>query len=369
MRRPAKIGIGTGRQALAACLAVLAFAAPSRAGEMVLSQFVFRDMDRDGTYDLGEPPIAGVPVRLTRPNAPPVVIETNLAGFANFVMSPDGGADIPGPGELSFEVLPPEGLAASKDAQPFSTTIRALPAAPGGMVAGETPPFVGLSPRLILSIGATPDDRVVCIGPNGTEQPAVGQGPHRHCDVAPGSWRIVWTSDTGAATRDLDVGQWPLRVPRPTRMPDGAEGEPVTVSFDDLISSNNLIEVPAGVAGMVWQNFVATHRMYYQGAGYINGTTSGEYSAYNSSGHVATMRSDTPYDLVSVNLTLAWPAGLGGDIRVEALRDGEVVAHDAFRGSVYSPTRFAPDWRAITELRIYHETYWQVVIDDLVIAR
>lgn len=336
---------------------------------MVLSQFVFRDMDRDGTYDLGEPPIAGVPVRLIRPDAQPVVVETNLAGFANFVMSPDGGADIPGPGEVTFEVLPPDGLDLSLARPPFTATIRSLPAAPGGMVADATPPFIGLMPELTLSIGAREEDRVVCVDQDGTEWAAHGDGPHRTCDVSPGSWRILWTSDTDEVTRELDIGQWPLRVPRPVERTDGAQGTPVTVGFDDLISSNNLIEVPAGVAGMVWQNFVATHRMYYQGAGYINGTTSGEFSAYNSSGHVATMRSDRPFDLISVNLTLAWPAGLGGDIRVEALRDGEVVARDAFRGSVFAPMRFEPDWHGITELRIHHETYWQIVIDDLVIAR
>jgi hypothetical protein len=341
---------------------------PATSGEMVLSQFVFRDIDRDGVYDLGEPPIAGVPVRLTQVGTAPAIAETNLAGFANFVMSP-GTGQISEPGDIEIEVLPPVDLLPVAGPSRFSTSVRAFAAAPAGLIADETPPFVGLAPRLTLSIGAQESDIVTCIADNGIEVSATGVGQYRHCAVRSGRWSVRWDGDAGTAIRNVVVDGWPLRVPKPVEPHRDTSSTEVLVGFDDLISSNNLIEVPAGVAGMRWRNFVASHRMFYEGAGYVNGTTSGEYSAYNSSGHKAIMWSDTPFDFIAANLTIAWPAGLDGEIRVEALRDGRVVAEDAFQGSRFSPVRFAPDWQGITELRIWHQTYWQVVIDDLVVSR
>lgn len=350
------------------CLSAIATATtmpvPLTAGEMVLSQFVFRDIDRDGVYELGEPPISGVPVRLTRPGAEPVIVETNLAGFANFLMSP-GRGHISGPGEISIEVLLPTELMYPVDPIPYSTQILALPAAPGGLVAEETPPFVGLAPRLGLSIAADANDEVTCTSQEGIEWQAIEASDGRHCPVSPGRWTVRWRNRAEIKKVQVEVDHWPLRVPKPIEdaIPSG---EPLTIiDFDDLITSNTLVEVPTGVADMHWQNFVATHRMYYEGAGYINGTTSGEFAAYTSSGHTARMWSDSPFDLVSVNLTIAWPAGLDAQIVVEAFRNGVLVSEDRFRGSHISPKRFAPNWSGITELRIWHESYWQVVIDDL----
>lgn len=349
----------------ALCLLLSARAvAPAQAGEMVLSQFVYRDINRNGIYDMGEPPVSGVPVRLTRAGQAPIRVATNLAGFANFVMSPEVGM-IPAPGAIGMEVLPPDDMVLSETDGRHVTTIHSLPTAPGGLVAGETPPFVGLAPKLGLSIAARPGEAVTCIS-DGIEWAALGEGDTRYCPAGPGRWTVRWADGT---EREIDLGDWPIRLPRPAPdMTGPPHGSPVTITFDDLITSNNLMEVPKGVGGMTWRNFVATHRMYYEGAGYINGTTSGEFAAYNSSGHTAVMSSDTPFDLREVKLTVAWPDGLTAPIRVEAYRNGRRVAQDRFYGSQFSPVVFAPDWVGIDELRILHEAYWQVVIDDIVIS-
>ncbi len=346
----------------------LALALPSgraAAGDMVLSQFVYRDVDRDGIYELGEPPMAGVPVRLTRDGHEPVVVATNLAGFANFVMSPGTGM-IPGPGDVRIEVIEPEEFTIPGGSAPHDTTIRSLPDAPAGLVAASTPPFVGLAPKLGISIAAAPGEEVSCIS-DGIEWGALGEGADRYCPAAPGLWTVSWSN--GRET-DVEVSHWPLRLPRPaTGAAHRLGGTETIISFDDLITSNNLVEVPAGVGGLMWRNVVATHRMYYEGAGYINGTTSGEFAAYNSSGHTAVFFDDEPFDLLEMKLTAAWPDTLRAPIRVEAFRNGAPVAQDRFFASLHSPLLFSPGWTGIDEVRISHGTYWQVVIDDIVIRR
>lgn len=340
---------------------------PAAAGEMVLSQFLFRDLNRNGVYELGETPVAGVPVALRRGEGAPAIVLSNLAGFANFVMSPQVG-QIPGPGEIEVEVLPPEGLRLTGAGGPHRTTIRALDGAPAGLVAAETPPFVGLAPALSLSIGALDGDEVACIDEDGLEWQAEPAPDGRLCPVSPGLWTVRWSSAQGVLERRVEVAQWPLRLPRPVPglPPAGAAETREVIGFDDLITSVNIVEVPAGVGGLSWQNAVAAHRMYYQGAGYINGTVSGEYAIYNSSGHVARMFSDTPFDFVSAKITLAWPGGAGAPVMLEAFRDGRLVARDAFHGSDISPVAVMADWTGITELRLWHGQYWQVVVDDIV---
>ena len=56
------------------------------------SRFVFRDVNRNGTYDMGDRPFAGLSVRLVRPDGSEVIAQSNLAGFANYNMSA-GNAD------------------------------------------------------------------------------------------------------------------------------------------------------------------------------------------------------------------------------------------------------------------------------------
>ena len=58
------------------------------------SRFVFRDVNRNGIYDMGDRPFAGLSVRLVRPDGSEVVMQSNLGGFANFNMSA-GNADEP----------------------------------------------------------------------------------------------------------------------------------------------------------------------------------------------------------------------------------------------------------------------------------
>jgi hypothetical protein len=53
-----------------------------------VSVVVYRDQNRSGTYDVGDPPLAGIAVRLWRPNGTSVVQRSNGNGFANFTKEP-----------------------------------------------------------------------------------------------------------------------------------------------------------------------------------------------------------------------------------------------------------------------------------------
>ncbi|TIW26792.1 MAG: hypothetical protein E5V81_05465, partial [Mesorhizobium sp.] len=56
-------------------------------GQMNTSLLVFRDLNRNGLYDLGDRPMSRVAVELDRPNAGTIMRLTNAGGFANFRMS------------------------------------------------------------------------------------------------------------------------------------------------------------------------------------------------------------------------------------------------------------------------------------------
>jgi hypothetical protein len=68
-------------------------------------------------------------------------------------------------------------------------------------------------------------------------------------------------------------------------------------------------------------------------------------------------------------VSVAWPSAMESSIRIEALRDGKVVAADTFVGSNLRPIRFDPDWKGVDEVRVSHGTYWQVILDDVTLRR
>jgi hypothetical protein len=352
-----------------AFLTCLVLVSPAGASEMNISQFIFRDLNRNGVYDVGESPYAGIPVRLTRPGNAPVVRESNLAGFANFVMSDDEG-DITEPGPLEFVIEPPEGLEITTGNPRQHSEARRLDGSPAGIVIAPTLPFVGIAPALTIESSASGVETMICEGAGGTETAEVNATSGAlSCAVSPGEWTITWTLQGGGTeSRAVTVGGWPLRVPRPVPGISAGEQE-ATVRFDDILSSENIQEVPSGHGGVGWHNFVAAHHKFYEGWGYVNGTVSGEFSAYNSSGHPARIHSETPFDFLGATVSVAWPVAMNAPIRIEALRDGEVITADSFRGSNLRPIRFDPDWKGIDELRVSHGTYWQVIFDDVTLRR
>lgn len=353
--------------ALALCASLAATQAAAENDQLNISQFVFRDLNRNGVYDVGEAPFAGIPVAFLPAEGAPATRFSNLAGFANFVMSagdPEVPVNAPGPAEVRIVVPPGLELTTGNPVQ--RTTVLDLPGSPAGVVIDPPLPFVGIAPTLTIESSGTLATSMRCVqGEVSAEARLDTLTGTLICDAAPGDWEVTWTlADGSEATRTVSVGAWPVRAAVPQI--DRAEPAPddIVLGFEDILVSENIEEMASGHGGVGWHNWVATHRKFYGGRGYVN-TAEGQFVIYNSSGHPARMFSDAPFDFIGARVGVAWEGALGFPVRFEALRDGEVVAWDEFYASQLRPLEFDAGWAGIDEVRTTHGGYWQVVLDDV----
>lgn len=148
---------------------------------------------------------------------------------------------------------------------------------------------------------------------------------------------------------------------------DGPAGEPLpiehVVGFDDLMTTPGVFEVPSGYGGLDWYNLVAMHQRFTAGPGYINTTMSGEFIAYNSSGHPAQVFSDKPFDFTGAYFGAGWDDAEGETLILKAWRGDEPVYEDQLALSANGQVYFAADYRRITRLEIRTQHYWQAAID------
>src|SRR5690606_9623099 len=102
---------------------------------------------------------------------------------------------------------------------------------------------------------------------------------------------------------------------------------------------------------------------FYGGSGYINGTVSGEYIAYNSSGVPGTISRGKPFDFIGVHVTAAWPRGAEVDLIVRAWRGGKLVHEDRVMISDAGPSFFLAEYPAIDRIEFSQENYERIVLD------
>lgn len=354
------------------CLCLAFFFLPEvvAATSMNISQFVFRDVNRNGVYDRGEQPFAGVTIRLEQEGRTPIDRESNLSGFANFPMSSDDeGKDITAEGAVRFVVEVPDGMKITTGNPVQSAAILSTLAAPGGFAMYPPNPFVGLAPDLTISSNATGLVGMDCRR-GGKVVAAVMRGKNLVCTVEGGSWTVHWKMSNGTVmSRGIAVDHWPIHV-APGNRPeaDVSAGSVVNFTFDDYLRSQNILELPSS-DGFEFHNFIVTHHKYYGGWGYVNGTVSGEFAVYTSSGHPATISSPSPFGFVRAFVSVAWPDAMQAPVRFTAFRKGKIVASETLMASNLAPILFAADWYNIDEVVVSHDTFWQVVIDDMVLAQ
>jgi hypothetical protein len=137
------------------------------------------------------------------------------------------------------------------------------------------------------------------------------------------------------------------------------------VGFDDLLLVESVGKIPSGYEQVSWRNWVVAHNRVYSGEGYINGTMSGEYVAYNGSGHPAVIESAASFDFAGGYFSVAWSDAEGETLRLLAWRGEELVHQDELALSAMGPVYFAADYRDITRLELSTEHFWQFVGDDL----
>ncbi len=363
---------------------VLFFSGPVHGEALNISQFVFRDSNANGIYDPVDFPLNGLEVGLTPLGGERLVRVSNLNGFTNFKFSadPDDEADVKEPGPIVIDYDIPDGWRITTGKTRQTTLVKSLPNSPSGLVIDPPLEFLGVAPvpRILVAghTSATENQASCFSAPRGTmDIKLIDLVPESNgvlsCEIPPGFeyelWSVTLISGTETGTQERTVVPGP--VPTLVAMPATESEAPAigkreaSFDFDDIVPGIDIREMPSQSAALQWHNWVVAHRLYYRGPGYVNGTTSGDYVAYTSSGHPATLRSELPFDFVSANFSVAWPRAESGTAILTAHRGDLVVARQEVRLNTMAPTRVLADWRDIDRLTVSHDDYWQVVMDDV----
>lgn len=346
------------------------------------SCFAFRDINRNGAYDLGDRPFSGLLVELQRPDGSVRQSWSNIDGFANFEMRLNDYVDasVVTPGTYQAKAFLPAGwIATTPSSIDQQVTFLSKPEAGSRLVPQQPCRHVGVAPRLVVAGQIASDSGTQAAGFQLSARNASGQtvpvkiGAQGFFDfeASPGEWEITATDPlTGRSTvRKVLLGT--AGVILSTIVPgrdhaDTAAPAAKEVEFDDLMTSDAILEIPNGYAGLNWSYWVATNNRFYEGEGYINATVTGDFVAYNSSGVPATISRDEPFDFRGVYVTAAWPRGeTDGLVSVQGWRKGELVYEDSFKlwnaGGIY----FQADYSQVDKVTFAHSVYERIVIDNL----
>jgi hypothetical protein len=345
-------------------------------GNLNISSFAFRDINRNGLYDMADRPMAGIAFEVVG-GGRTVTRRTNKSGYANFSMSVlDRSQDILDGGEYLFRAMIPQGWILTTDNATQRTSFDLMPGAPADMISSTPLQPVGLAQELTISgtvtIPATATDgRVLvrAISPTGEQQErTLDQTGSFSFEAIPGSWVVLVENGEGEvlSERRIEVSASPVvlatLVPGEPRR-DVTEPSTV-VGFDDLVITG-IKEVPSGYHRLSWQHWVVTHQKFYDGEGYVNSSTSGEFVGYNSSGHPATISYDRPFDFIGGFFGSAWLQAEGETLRVKGWRGALLVYDETIKVSALGPIYFAADFHDVTRLEFSTGMYWQFVGDDL----
>ncbi len=352
----------------------------AKTNKMNIPYFVYRDVNRNGEYDLTDRPYAGQVVFLEQPDGSLSARDSNLDGFANFAMSLNNDVhDISATGQYRMMAEPALGWMVTSGNASQEVIIEALEGSPGGLVSARALLSVGVAPTLTITgkLHAPTDSDITdyfvtaSSGAGRTRQAALSAKGIYSLPVENGVWRLDYQGpEVPLTTRVVEVSGYPVVVSAVRvgeRLPRGHSTHK-TIGFDDLTHSDTLYKVPNGYAELNWHNWIATHHKFYRGYGYVNGTVSGEYVAYNSSGHPAAFSSAAPFDFLSVYVAVAWTHAERGFIEIKGWRGEEMVYRDRIRASVSGPIKFQADYLGVTRVEFSTEHYWQVVLDNLTIS-
>ena len=334
-----------------------------------ISVYVFRDINRNGVYDMGDRPMSGIIVD-ARGNRKTLTTRSNMSGFANFEMSAsDSSKDITFAGRYEFTLVPPPGWAVTTGNAVQVSDFELLPGSPADIVAPEPPLPVGLAPDLFIAgrVANAADQSVQAVTPAGEVLRVTADDQGRfEIPVTPGDWSLATAANAATGTaRHVSVGNVPIVLSLGIEAEEGgAAKRAVTVGFDDL-KSGSVFKVPSGYGGLDWYNFVMAHEKVYGVAGYRNNLMSGEFVAYNGSGHPASISSSAPFDFIGGFVGVSNMRAEGETLLITAWRDQSVVQEEAVTLSALGPVYFAADFLDVTRVEFRTEHYWQATFDDL----
>jgi hypothetical protein len=334
-------------------------------GSLNISVFTFRDLNRNGRYDLGDLPMAGLLVDATSEGLPEVTRRSNGSGFANFEMSAtDLRSDIPLAGPYTFSVAVPDGWSVTTGNAVQDTRFVLLPGAPADMFADPPPLPVGLAPDLTISGRVEKGTRSLqATSPDGvTKHIAISDGQFL-LEAAKGTWTLAFDGPSGASARLVNVTSEPVVLAETGRAGSPA-GPNHTVDFEGLVPAE-ITKVPSGYHGLDWQNFVAAYWKFYNTEGYRNALMSGTFVAYNGSGQPAIVSSEAPFDFVGGFIGLGSLTAEGETLNIRAWRGDELVHQEQLILSALGPVYYQADFNGITRLQFQTAHYWQTIFDDL----
>ena len=108
-----------------------------------------------------------------------------------------------------------------------------------------------------------------------------------------------------------------------------------------------------------------THQKFYEPEGYRNGVLSGEFLAYNGSGHPAAISRDEPFDFVGGYFGVSTLRAEGETLIITGWRDDQEAYRESLVLSALGPIFLAADFRGVTRLEFKAEHYWQFTVDNL----
>ena len=349
------------------------------------SCFVYRDVNRNGIYDMGDRPYADLAVEMVRPDGSVTRRVSNISGFTNFemILNERNKAAIYEPGTYSVRAMVPrDWKVTAPDVANQTLVFVARANAASGMVPVFGCNNIGVAPELIIS-GAfsagpgTPRADITVSAKTGDEPPInvlFDDSGNFRFPAKQGVWKITVTDKIThkSAARTVTVGAYNVivsTISTEAPQPEPKSGELSVVDFDGLTTSDTLLEIPSGYAGLNWRYWISTHNKFYVGGGYVNGTVSGEFIAYNSSGLPASIWRDEPFDFVGTNISVAWPYGEADYVTVKAWRKGKLAYQDVFLTSNAGASYFAADYLQVNRIEFSHGNYERIVLDDLLIRK
>jgi hypothetical protein len=333
-----------------------------------ISVFAFRDLNRNGEYDLEDGPLAGVAFELLGPDNKRDVQRSNINGFCNFQMSVDTKE-----GNYAYRALTPPGWKLTTHNEVQRTSFQIKPGSVGDMISTTPADPVGFAQSLTIAgrvdVPSTGTMKVVATSPSGTTvDVSLDKEGTFLMPAERGTWLIEAINPSGAiAKRAVNVDKAPVVLSQTTfGQPDlGVAPRTLTLGFDDLITPNSIVELPGGYGGLEWRNWVVTHKEAYGGPGYVNNTMSGEYVVYNSSGHPTKVFAEKQFDFLGGYFSIAWEDAEGETLRIEGWRGDELVYQDEIELSALGPVYFDANYANVTVVKFSTRHYWQFVGDDL----
>jgi hypothetical protein len=280
-------------------------------------------------------------------------------------------AEIRSPGSYRFSVSVPPGWRSKSLNEVQSQRFQLLPGSPAGIVSEDMLQLVGLAPIRRLS-GCVATELSAAISVMGKEQlletRPLGEGPFCF-DLADEADTVIVAGRS--FDRRLALSPYPadLGLLSPGIGSIGSDAPLETISFDD-VTPRGFRKIPSGYAGLEWRNLNAVSRDFTKDSeGYVNGNVSGDHVGYTSSGHAAEFSCERPFGFHSVMLTAAWLKSEGEGAVIESWLGEELIASDHIALSALTPLHYAPMLKRVTRIRLSTKHYWQLVVDDLVLAR